>query len=142
MIHVVGLVAAEYIQAAKLIEGADVVFSAAGPAGSAALLAAAQEGVWVIGVDTDEFTTTFEGGRAPNAQRLLGSIVMRVDKHAHKALASIAEGRFEPGSHSLGIAEEGVVLIPSPEAAHPRQDELNTYMKELVVAVREGRTRP
>jgi basic membrane lipoprotein Med (substrate-binding protein (PBP1-ABC) superfamily) len=123
-------------------EGADVVFNAAGETGSAAIRAAAQDGAWVIGVDTDEFASTFEEGRAPNAQRLLGSIVWRVDKHVHKVLASIAEDRFEPGHHALGIAEEGVEFIPSPEAAHPRQDELGRHLKELVAAVREGRTRP
>jgi basic membrane lipoprotein Med (substrate-binding protein (PBP1-ABC) superfamily)/ABC-type phosphate/phosphonate transport system substrate-binding protein len=123
-------------------EGADVVFSAAGGTGSAAIRAAAEEGAWVIGVDWDEFQSTFQEGRVPRADRLLGSIVVRTDKLAHKALVGLAEGRFEPGTHTIGIAEEGIEFIPSPQSAYPLQDELNRYLKELITAVREGRTRP
>jgi basic membrane lipoprotein Med (substrate-binding protein (PBP1-ABC) superfamily)/ABC-type phosphate/phosphonate transport system substrate-binding protein len=130
------------IGGALVAEGADVVFNAAGGTGSAALRAAAEAGVWAIGVDWDEFETTFEGGRAPGADRLLGSVVIRADKHAHKTLAGLAEGRFEPGMHALGIVDEGVEFIRSPELAHPRQEELDQYVKGLFRAVREGEIGP
>jgi basic membrane lipoprotein Med (substrate-binding protein (PBP1-ABC) superfamily)/ABC-type phosphate/phosphonate transport system substrate-binding protein len=123
-------------------EGADVVFNAAGGTGSAAIRSAAEQGAWVIGVDWDEFKATFQEGRTPGADHLLGSVVVRADKYVYKALASLAEGRFEPGVHAMGIAEEGVEFIPSPGSGYPRQDELNGYLKELIVDVREGRMRP
>jgi basic membrane lipoprotein Med (substrate-binding protein (PBP1-ABC) superfamily)/ABC-type phosphate/phosphonate transport system substrate-binding protein len=123
-------------------EGADVVFNAAGGTGSAAIRSAAEQGAWVIGVDWDEFKTTFQEGRAPGAQNLLGSVVIRADKYVYKAFAGLAEGRFEPGTHAMGIAQEGVEFIPSPGSGHPRQEELNRYLKELIEDVREGRMRP
>ncbi len=46
-------------------EGADVVFGAGGQTGSGGVAAAAQAGKWAIGVDQDEYFTTFNGGDAP-----------------------------------------------------------------------------
>ena len=51
-------------------EGADVIFGVGGPTGSGALLGATQEGVWAIGVDQDEYFTTFEGGAARRRQQV------------------------------------------------------------------------
>ena len=69
-----------------------MVFNAAGGLGSAAILAAAQEGAWVIGVDGNEFVTTFRGGRAPGADRLLASVVRRVDMQAYEAIVGLVRG--------------------------------------------------
>ena len=122
--------------------GADVVFNAAGPLGSAAIRAAAQEGAWVIGVDWDEYRATFLEGRAPGADHVLGSVVLRADKRLLKALAGIARGGFEPGNHVLGFAEEAIEFVPGGAVAHPDAPGLEAYVKELAADVREGRTRP
>ena len=46
-------------------DGADVIFGAGGPTGSGGVKAAAEASVWGIGVDQDEYYTTFNGGSAP-----------------------------------------------------------------------------
>ncbi len=122
--------------------GADVVFNAAGPLGSAALRAAAQDGAWVIGVDRDEYQTTFQDGRASGSERVLGSMVLRVEKPIRQVMADLVNGRFEPGYVVLGMTEGGIEVIPSPAVAHPDKTELKAYVEELVAAIREGRVGP
>ena len=46
-------------------EGADVIFGAGGKTGSGGVAAATAQGVWGIGVDQDEYFSTFNGGDAP-----------------------------------------------------------------------------
>ena len=46
-------------------EGATVLFGGGGPTGTGAILAGAQEGVYVIGVDKDEWLTSFGAGETP-----------------------------------------------------------------------------
>ena len=60
-------------------EGADVIFGAGGQTGSGGVAAAAEEGVWAIGVDQDEYFTTFAGGTAPGSEFLASSAIKRVD---------------------------------------------------------------
>ena len=54
----------------QIAEGADVIFGAGGPTGSGGILGAAQHGVWVIGVDQDEYFTTFKAGAVEGADKI------------------------------------------------------------------------
>jgi basic membrane lipoprotein Med (substrate-binding protein (PBP1-ABC) superfamily) len=119
-------------------KGADVVFNAAGGLGSAAIRAAAQEGAWVIGVDWDEYVTTFEQGQVPGAERLLGSVVLRVDRQAVQALTALARGEFTPGNVVSGVRDGGIEFVPGRDVAHPRQAELDAQLKELETMIRAG----
>lgn len=123
-------------------EGADVVFNAGGPLGSAAIRSAAQEGAWVIGIDWDEYITTFLAGRAPNADHLLGSVVFRLDKQAREAISRFVHGDFEPGSFVLGFGEGGIEFVPSPQAAHPEREQLEGFLKEVIGGVASGELQP
>jgi basic membrane lipoprotein Med (substrate-binding protein (PBP1-ABC) superfamily) len=122
--------------------GADVVFNAAGASGSAAIRSAAQQGAWVIGVDWDEYFTTFRGGQAPNADHLLGSVVMRVDRQAYETVESIVRKDFEPGSLVLGVKEGGIEFVPSPASAHPRWPDLERHIQEITDGLRSGEIQP
>ena len=42
-----------------------MIFGAGGQTGSGGVEAATEQGVWGIGVDQDEYFTTFDGGDAP-----------------------------------------------------------------------------
>jgi basic membrane lipoprotein Med (substrate-binding protein (PBP1-ABC) superfamily)/ABC-type phosphate/phosphonate transport system substrate-binding protein len=123
-------------------EGADVVFNAAGGLGSAAILSTAQQGAWVIGMDLDERLVTFRGGRAPNVDRLLGSVVIRADRPAYETLERLGRGDFQPGSFALGVAEGGFEFLPSPESAHPRRPELEQQMREITERLWSGEISP
>src|SRR5690606_8092624 len=52
-------------------EGADVIFGAGGETGSGGIKRAADLGALVIGVDQDEYNTTFGGGETPGAENLI-----------------------------------------------------------------------
>lgn len=117
-------------------QGADVIFGAGGLTGSGAIRAAAEQGAWVIGVDQDEWNTTFEGGRAPGAERLLTSAIKRVDTAAYLAVRSFAEGTFEgknvifdAGNAGIGLAPYHASEAAIPEAVKGRLDELRAALR-------------
>ena len=96
--------------------GADVVYGPAGLTGTGAILAAAQQGHWVIGVDQDQYLTTFEGGVVPGADRIVTSSVKRVDLGVFLHLADVAQGTFTGAATVLDVASGGVTYAPSHDA--------------------------
>ncbi len=113
--------------------GADVTFAPAGLTGSGAIVAAAQRGHWVIGVDQDQYLTTFEGGAAPGAHRIATSSVKRVDLGVFLQLAALANGSFRGGAIVLDAATGGVTYAPVHEAdvaptLHARLEEVRAGM--------------
>jgi basic membrane protein A and related proteins len=78
-------------------EGADVIFGAGGQTGSGGIAAAAEAGVWAIGVDQDEYFTTFAGGSAPGSEFLASSAVKRVDIATFRLIADSIQDTFEGG---------------------------------------------
>jgi len=103
--------------------GADVIFGAAGPTGSGGILYAAGEGVWVIGVDQDEYYTTFQGGEVKGAEYLISSALKRVDVGVYDMLVLLLEGRFDefPGGSNYVLSTEnfGISFANPHEAAIP-----------------------
>ncbi|MEM7325014.1 MAG: BMP family ABC transporter substrate-binding protein [Actinomycetota bacterium] len=101
-------------------QGADVVFGAAGEAGAAAIHAAAAKGASVIGVDQDEYFTTFLGGGDPNADALVTSAIKRVDLGVFLTVAAMVAGDLEVGGSILmDAANGGVTYAPFHEADVP-----------------------
>jgi basic membrane protein A len=98
---------AQGAEAAKnqISEGADVIFGAGGQTGSGAIQAASEADVFVIGVDQDEYNTTFKGGPAP---KLVSSALKRVDNAVFAVIKAASEGKFEAGLY-VGTAENGGV---------------------------------
>ncbi len=94
-------------------EGADVIFGAGGPTGSGGVKAAAEAGVWAIGVDQDEYFTTFAGGSAPGAEFLASSAIKRVDLVTFELIADSVQDTFEGG---LVVGTAGNNLITYAEA--------------------------
>src|SRR5690606_24931651 len=75
--------------AAQIIgEGADVIFGAGGQTGSGGILRGAELGAYVIGVDQDEYFTTFGEGETPGADRLISSALKRVDVGVYDMLGA------------------------------------------------------
>ena len=71
------------------------------PTGSGGVKAAAEAGVWGIGVDQDEYFTTFSGGSAPGSEFLASSAIKRVDLAAfrlHRGRPSTGASRVAPCS--------------------------------------------
>lgn len=106
-------------------EGASVIFGAGGPTGSGGITAAAQQGVFVIGVDQDEYLTTFGNGETPGAEFIISSAVKRVDQGVYDMVAALAEGDMEGffggGVYVMDAALNGVGLAPRHEADVPEE---------------------
>jgi len=84
----------------QIDRGADVVYHAAGGTGRGVIRAAADAGVYAIGVDSNQ------NGDAPGS--VLTSMLKRVDVAAYDTLKASMEGEFEAGINVLGIKEGGV----------------------------------
>jgi len=102
-------------------EGADVIFGAGGPTGSGGIKRAAEEGIYVIGVDQDEYLTTFGGGTTPGAEFLVSSAVKRVDLGVYDQIYGFLTGTAAGGSlYILDAANGGITFAPAHDAAVPQ----------------------
>lgn len=92
--------------------GAQILFGAGGPLGSAAITAAAQRGVYVIGVDQDEFLTTFANGEAEGSNFIISSALKRVDQGVYDMVSILAERHYDdfPGgsNYILDVTRGGI----------------------------------
>lgn len=102
-------------------EGADVIFGAGGLTGSGGVSAATQQGVWGIGVDQDEYFSTFDGGSAPGADKLASSAVKRVDLGVFTQIVNALRGEFEGGIFALTAENGGITYAPPHDADVPEE---------------------
>ncbi|MCB2224393.1 MAG: BMP family ABC transporter substrate-binding protein, partial [Actinobacteria bacterium] len=102
-------------------EGADVIFGAGGQTGSGGIKAAAEAGFWAIGVDQDEYFTTFAGGTAPGSEYLATSAMKRVDLAVFRNIAAAIEGNFMGGIYALTAANDGITYAPFHDAMVPAE---------------------
>ncbi|MCP5025555.1 MAG: BMP family ABC transporter substrate-binding protein [Actinomycetia bacterium] len=117
-------------------EGADVIFGAGGPTGSGGVKAAAEAGAWGIGVDQDEYFTTFEGGAAPGSDKLASSAMKRVDLAVFRNIAAAIEESFEGGIFVLTAENLGITYAPFHDATIPA--DVATTVEEVRVGLADG----
>jgi basic membrane lipoprotein Med (substrate-binding protein (PBP1-ABC) superfamily) len=102
-------------------EGADVIFGAGGPTGSGGIKRAAEEGTWVIGVDQDEYFTTFGSGETPGVEYLISSAIKRVDLGVYDQILGVLNGTFAGGGlYILEAANGGITYAPPHDATVPQ----------------------
>jgi basic membrane lipoprotein Med (substrate-binding protein (PBP1-ABC) superfamily) len=101
-------------------EGATVLFGGGGPTGTGAILAGAQEGVYVIGVDQDEWVTSFGSGETPGSEYIISSAIKRVDQGVYDMVAALTEGMMGDfpggGIYLMDVALNGVGLAEKHDA--------------------------
>lgn len=120
-------------------EGADVIFGAGGPTGTGAITTAAQAGVYVIGVDQDEYNTSFGGGKSPGADKIISSAVKQVDQAVYLAVEALVNGGTDfPGGGYLTMSAEnaGVGFAPKHDSDVP--DSVTEYMNDILVGLKHG----
>jgi basic membrane protein A len=100
-------------------EGADVVFGAGGPTGSGGVSAATKAGKWGIGVDQDEYFTTFAGGKTEGAKFLATSAIKRADLGVFNNLLTAVKGSFKGGADEYTAANGGLTYAPPHDATIP-----------------------
>ncbi len=118
---------------------ADVIFAAGGASGSAALQFAAQQGVWVIGVDQDEWGTTFQNGTFAGADRLLTSAVKQIDQAVYAAVTQAVQGKLSSGVFRFNLANDGVGLASYHAADAAIPSEVRGKIMEVADGLRTGR---
>ena len=117
-------------------EGADVIFGAGGPTGSGGVKAAAESGLWGIGVDQDEYFTTFAGGSAPGSEYLATSAIKRVDLAVFRNIAASIQDAFEGGIFTLTAANNGITYAPFHDAAIP--DDVAATVESVRAGLADG----
>jgi basic membrane protein A len=88
------------IARSQMAQGADVIYAAAGGTGIGVLQAAADEGKYSIGVDSNQ--NYLQPGS------VLTSMLKRVDVAVYEAFMDGKNGEFDYGVQNLGLAEDGV----------------------------------
>lgn len=99
--------------------GVDVVYAAAGSTGLGVLQAAADQGKFGIGVDSNQNWI--------HPGRILTSMIKRVDEVVYNCIRQARDGSWQPGHRVLGLADGGVgyaidennraLISPAMEAA-------------------------
>ena len=117
-------------------EGADVIFGAGGKTGSAGVVSATRQGLWGIGVDQDEYFSTFAGGDAPGVEYLASSAVKRVDLGVFDQIVKILDGSFEGGAYPLTAANGGITYAPFHDADIP--DDVAARLEEARQGLADG----
>jgi basic membrane lipoprotein Med (substrate-binding protein (PBP1-ABC) superfamily) len=117
-------------------DGADVVFGAGGQTGSGGIKAAAQQGKWAIGVDQDEFLTTFSNGSAPGSQYLATSAIKRIDLAVFRNIVAAMDGSWKGGAYTLDAANDGITYAPFHKADVP--DKVKENLEEARKGLADG----
>jgi len=121
-------------------EGASVIFGAGGPTGTGGILAAAAQDVYVIGVDQDEWITSFGEGETPGSEFIISSAVKRVDQGVFDMVAALVEGDMDvfPGGevYLMDVSLNGVGLAEKHEA--DIEDEIYEEVAEVTELLIEG----
>ena len=122
-------------------EGADVIFGAGGPTGSGGIKEAAGQGVMVIGVDQDEYFSTFGEGETPGAENIISSAVKRVDQGVYLSIEALVNGDAavfydEDGNRAFSAENEGIGFAPAHDAEVP--EEVTAQMDEIYAGLQDG----
>ncbi|WP_406392642.1 BMP family protein [Streptomyces sp. NBC_00887] len=108
----------------QLAQGADVIYSAAGLAGSGAIEAVSKAGKWNIGVDSDQYS---QEGLSAYKKSILTSVTKDVELAVFNLIKSVQDGKPQTGEIRYGLDKDGVGLAMSNPAF--------TEMTEVIAAV-------
>ncbi len=126
----------QQIAQAFIQEGADIIVPVAGPVGlgaAAAVEAAKDQGVMLIGVDTDQFVSAPEYGNVT-----LTSIIKRIDNAVKGSVQGVADGSFKGGVYSGTLANEGVGIAPFHDFDSKVPAALKAALTDLATKIASG----
>ncbi|MFI9120278.1 BMP family protein [Streptomyces bikiniensis] len=112
----------------QLDKGADVIYAAAGLAGSGSIEAAAAADKWAIGVDSDQYN---QAGLASYKDHILTSVTKDVSDSVFNLIKSVKDGKPQSGEVRYGLAQDGVGLSESNPAYKK--------MTDVIAAVNEAK---
>lgn len=90
-----------------ITNGADVIYHAAGGTGNGVISACQQEGIYAIGVDSDQ------SHLAP--ETIITSAMKRVDVACQDISLAVLNGEFKGGVHQYDLSNNGVGIAPTQD---------------------------
>ncbi|MBF0442667.1 MAG: BMP family ABC transporter substrate-binding protein [Oligoflexales bacterium] len=117
----------------QIAEKADVIYGAGGPTGSGAIKASIEKGHYGIGVDIDEYYTTFGGKKTPG---LLSSTLKRTGSAVSGAIGLFVKGKFAGGIYSGTVANDSIGLAPYHDAPVP--EKVKAQMEDIKNKLKKG----
>jgi basic membrane protein A and related proteins len=121
-----------------IASNADVIFGAAGETGNGAILYSAQDGVWSIGVDSDQYLSVFGNGAVDGADKLLSSAMKRLDNAVYHTVQDQLGGTFSPGNVTYSLSNGGVGLAPYHETDTSIPPDVKTYINTVTSGLTSG----
>ncbi len=118
--------------------GADVIFGVGGMMGNGAILEAAAQGKWVIGVDTDAWYSVFGEGSVTGSEFLLTSAMKRVDNAVFQTIEDQVNGTFTPGKAIYNLSNDGVGLAPYHDASEQIPLEVQGAITAMTQSIIDG----
>ncbi len=115
-------------------QGADIIFQVAGASGEGVLSAAAEKGLYAIGVDSNQDDI------APG--NIIVSMMKRVDTSTYLLVKNTLEGNFTPGFSVIGMADGATGLSwdeGSTTFADNGPEALTSRLPEVMTAVEDYR---
>ncbi len=119
-------------------EGADVIFGAGGPTGSGGISYAAADGAYVIGVDQDEYLSTFGEGETPGAENIVTSAIKRVDVGVYDMIAALVDGTGFPEESVFVLTAENEGINYAPQHDSDVPEEVIARMDEILAGLADG----
>ena len=121
---------AKVIAGAMYSGGADVIFHAAGASGIGLFDAAVEagDGMWAIGVDSDQYLTA-----SPEQQEhILTSMIKSVDVAVYDNIEAFVDGSFETGPQTFDLASGGIAYATSGGFIDDITDQLDELQQQIV----------
>ncbi len=123
---------------AQYSQGADIVFQIAGGTGQGVFEAAAEDGKYAIGVDSDQALAVLDADPA-QAARILTSMMKNIDTSIVRALQLDIAGTLPYGQvENLGIAEGGVGLARNEIYEKNTPDSVKQLVDEAEAKITSG----
>ena len=109
-----------------ITKGADVIYHAAGGTGMGVIEACNEEGIWAIGVDTDQSIL------APD--HVITSAMKRVDVASQDISKAVKDGTYTAGIHMYDLSNGGVDLAPTRDHIPAEVLEVVEAAKAAIIA--------
>lgn len=126
------------IAKAQYQQGADIIFQIASGSGQGVFEAAAEDGRYAIGVDSDQ-AVIVQDADPDQAERILTSMMKNVDNSLFRAIDLYQQGTLPVGEvEALGIAEGGVGLARNEFYDASTPDEVKQMVDEAEQRIIDG----
>jgi basic membrane protein A len=129
---------AKELAMAQNAQGADVVFAVCSGAGPGVYEAAANNGFWALGVDSDQ-SLILEDSYPDSAKAILTSVVKNFDIVLSGAINDVIDGNFEWGKHNaINLAAGGIGISDNKYYEESVPEDIRKQIDEIAEKIKSG----